>query len=150
MKHSDLPRLLLITALCLLFFLTKSMTIHLLAQCPLPGSVNLVQNFSFENIAPPPADCSFTSGQKNDAFNGCAANWVTGVGTPSLCNAITFYAGPGSSPIINAPEGIIFGCLGSSTSASGVCANESIVESVNLCQGVNYILSFQYNNLVKT
>lgn len=89
---------------------------------------------------------------QNNAFvAGCATVWTTGVGSPSLCNAIPMPGGGPNPPVIIAPNGNIFACLGSSSLNPGgptMCMNnESIVQTVNLCQNSTYTISFQYNNI---
>ncbi|GEM_PF-2112620 len=74
-----------------------------------PPAVNQVSNHSFEQLG----SCSLSPGNQinGDFTQNCALPWLTGVGTPSLCNAIN---APGSNwnGIVNAPSGNIFACLG--------------------------------------
>ncbi len=111
--------------------------------CPSAGPVNQVANFSFEDL---PAGCSVPPGTTmNNAFVSCAPTWATGVGTPSLCNDIQ-QPGIPNGGTISAPAGDVFACLAGENN-NGNCNNESIVQTVNLCPGVLYNLSFQYANL---
>lgn len=124
------------------FFVMSNSTIGWSQNCLPPDIVNHVSNPSFEQLG---TNCSMPTGtQIENAFNqGCAPLWASGVGSPSLCNATPV---PGNAPgTVFAPDGDIFACLGASNTTD--CFNESIVQTVDLCPGTAYNLSFQFANL---
>jgi hypothetical protein len=95
------------------------------SQCLSPQSI--VQNGGFESFL---SNCGSPSGNTIDAaFNlGCVTSWHAAFGTPSLCLLLA-----------NPASGEAFACMGSNT--------EAIFQTLNLCPGETYQLTFKYRGI---
>jgi|GEM_PF-1270896 len=104
--------------------------------CVIPSPQNMIYQGSFENCPVPPGVT------QDEAFNSnCAAPWDDLIGTPSICNHIFPYQDP--NIFLDAYDGVRFACIDAYINDEGVCErNEGFFQTLNLCAGAKYKLSF--------